>query len=86
MKPETTNTSAQKLEWTQKKNCREQAIIQIEKIAPLLDRFQYWIVYFQTTVAPTISIILYLVGDLKSIADSLADKSDSEDNVEAEAI
>ena len=44
MKPETTNRTAQKLEWAQKKNICEQALIQIEKIAPLLDRFQYWIV------------------------------------------
>jgi len=86
MKPETTTTTAQKLEWTQKKNSCEQALIQIEKIAPLLDRFQYWIVYFQTTAAPTVSLILYLIDDLRSVADSLADKSDREGNVEAEAI
>ena len=56
------------------------------KIAHLLDRFQYWIVYFQTTAAPTVSLILYLIDDLKSVANSLVDKSDREGNVEAEAI
>ena len=48
------------------KDICEQALIQIGKIAPLLDRFQYWIVYFQTTAAPTVSLILYLIDDLKS--------------------
>jgi hypothetical protein len=86
MKPETTNTASQKLEWTQKKNSCEQAIIKIEKISPLLDRFQYWIVYFQTTAAPTVSLILYLIDDLKSVADSLGDKNDRDGNIEAGSI
>ena len=81
MKPETTNTTAQKLEWTQKNNISEQAFIQIEKIEQLLDRFQCWIVYFQTSAAPTVSSVLYLIDDLKSIADKLAERSDAEDNV-----
>jgi len=38
------------------------------------------------TCISVVAIILYLIDDLKSVADSLADKSDSEDNVEAEAI
>jgi hypothetical protein len=69
-----------------KKNSCEQAIIKIEKISPLLDRFQYWIVYFQTTAAPTVSLILYLIDDLKSVADSLADEGNEDGNVEAETI
>ena len=50
------------------------------------DRFQHWIIYFQTTAALNVSLILYLIGDLKSVADKLAERSDAENNVEAEAI
>jgi hypothetical protein len=31
-------------------------------------------------------LILYLIDNLKSVADKLAEKNDAEDNVEAEAI
>ena len=69
-----------------KKNVCEQAIIQIEKLSTLLDRFQYWVVYFQTIAARTVSSILHLMDDFHSVADSLADKSNNDANVKAEAI
>ena len=69
-----------------KKAGKAGAIEQIAYILPLLERFHDRVTYFQTSAAPTVSPLLYLIGDLLKVADTLADKSDKVQNEIGEAI
>ena len=95
MDSQTAETAAQKRDWSDKKIACEAAMTVMKHVLPMLSRFQYWITFLQTTVTPTMSLILYIIKDIKKINEDLANAasaradeegSDAEANADAEII
>ena len=84
--PQTTDTKEKEREWAFKKKKCSEALGVVNLVSPLLERYSEWIVYFQNTVSPTISLMLYMIDDIDRIADNLANKSDQLGHEEAECI
>ena len=73
LQPETTDTVAKRADWSNAKLACEDSLVTMKFVLPVLSRFQYWIVYFQSTLQPTISLVLYMIADLEKVIDNAAE-------------
>jgi hypothetical protein len=73
LESQTADTVAKKREWQEALSNCEESMLVIKYVLPVLARFHLWVVYFQGTLQPTISLILYMIDDLERIIDGQAD-------------